>query len=103
MQEFILLHIGRCPHYALTFFENMFWREKPQVDTRAATRPSMSKDNSVMLAMATPRMIGTREKYTWERRRNALYICEKVQFYNKFSESQCEGVTLIHRQYFYGE
>lgn len=64
IQEFILLHIERCSQYALTFFENMFWREKPQVDTRAATRPSMSKDNSVMLAMATPRMIGTREKYT---------------------------------------
>ena len=43
----------------------MFWSENPQVDMRAATRPSMSKDSSVMVAMATPKMMGTREKYTW--------------------------------------
>lgn len=49
----------------LTFFEYIFWREKPHVDIRAAISPSMSKDSSVIVAMATPQMMGTREKYTW--------------------------------------
>lgn len=64
MKDYLFIVTKRHLQYVLTFFEYMFWRENPQVDMRAATRPNMSKDNSVMVATATPRMIGTREKYT---------------------------------------
>lgn len=47
-----------------TFFEKMFCSENPHVATKAETRPNISKDISVMVAMATPRIIGTNEKYT---------------------------------------
>lgn len=48
----------------LTFFENIFCNEKPHVARRAEPSPKMSKDISVMLAIATPIMMGTKEAYT---------------------------------------
>lgn len=48
----------------ITFFEKIFCSENPHVATKAEIRPNMSKDISVMVAMATPRIIGTNEKYT---------------------------------------
>ena len=47
-----------------TFLEKMFWREKKAVEERAARRPRVSKEISVMVAIATPRMMGNSERYT---------------------------------------
>jgi len=40
----------------------MFWSEKPIVAINALIKPIISKDSSVTVAIATPVIIGIREK-----------------------------------------
>lgn len=47
-----------------TFLLKIFCRLNPQVATRALYIPIWSNEISVMVAIATPMMIGTRDKYT---------------------------------------
>lgn len=47
-----------------TFFDRMFCRENPSVADNAQISPSISNDSSVMVAIATPVIIGTKLKYT---------------------------------------
>jgi len=49
-----------------TFLLNIFCRLNPQVDSNALTIPNMSKEISDTVATATPRMMGTKDQYTWE-------------------------------------
>jgi hypothetical protein len=50
----------------LTFFENIFCSENPIVAINALIKPIKSKEISVTVAMATPVIIGIRDKYTWK-------------------------------------
>lgn len=52
----------------LTFLEYICCNENPAVDTRAHIIPMPSYDSSVMVAIVTPVMMGTRLKYT-------LFVC----------------------------
>ena len=45
----------------LTFFENIFCNENPNVAIRALINPTISNDNSVTVAITTPPMIGRSE------------------------------------------
>lgn len=47
-----------------TFFEKIFCIENPSVADSAQINPIISNDNSVIVAIATPVMIGIRLKYT---------------------------------------
>lgn len=40
----------------------MFIRENPIVENKALTRPIISNDSSVNVAMATPRIMGTNDQ-----------------------------------------
>lgn len=42
----------------------MFCNENPIVDNKAETKPIMSKDISVTVAIATPKIMGIKLKYT---------------------------------------
>ncbi len=44
--------------------DRMFWIANPSVESSAHTIPSMSNEISVTVAIATPPMIGSSDKYT---------------------------------------
>lgn len=48
----------------LTFLEKMDCRENPNVATKALHNANISNEISVRVAMTTPRMIGTMDRYT---------------------------------------
>lgn len=47
-----------------TFFEKIFCRENPNVAESAQINPIISKDNSVIVAIPTPVIIGIKLMYT---------------------------------------
>lgn len=47
-----------------TFFDRIFCNENPSVADRAQISPVISNDNSVIVAIPTPVMIGIKLKYT---------------------------------------
>lgn len=49
---------------SLTFLEKMDCRENPNVATKALHNANISNEISVRVAMTTPRMIGTMDRYT---------------------------------------
>lgn len=52
------------PYVVLTFFENIFCKEKPIVDINADIKPIILKEISVIVAIPTPVIIGIKLKYT---------------------------------------
>lgn len=46
-----------------TFLEKIFCREKPTVAAKAAKSPTNANEISVTVAIATPPIIGTSDKY----------------------------------------
>lgn len=48
----------------------MFCSEKPIVASNALIKPIISKEISVTVAIATPVIIGIRDKYTWKKFKN---------------------------------
>ena len=59
----------------LTFFENIFCKEKPSVATSALMSPMISNEISVTDATMTPPMMGSRDTYTWKKHKNNVQLC----------------------------
>lgn len=57
-----------------TFLEKIFWSEKQRVAARALISPQVSNESSVIVASRTPPIIGMRDKYTWQKKKNLLII-----------------------------
>ena len=55
-----------------TFLVNIFRDENPMVAIRALTRPAISNDTSVSVAILTPRIIGNIDKYTYKTNTNLI-------------------------------
>ncbi len=51
--------------FLLPFLENMFIKENPAVAIKAAMSPTMSKETSVRVAIATPPTMGMSDAYTF--------------------------------------
>lgn len=47
-----------------TFFDRIFWREKPSVADNAQINPIISNESSVIVAIPTPVIIGIKLIYT---------------------------------------
>lgn len=61
-----------------TFFEKMCWSEKPAVEIKAQTNPTMLKLISVNVAIATPPIMGIKLMYTFRVCFSPMIILDKI-------------------------
>lgn len=81
-----------------TFFDRMFCRENPSVADNAQISPSISNDSSVMVAIATPVIIGTKLKYTDVACFSLKKILVKITVNNGIVAFTADRTHLCHMQ-----